>query len=553
MNRNHTTAILAILMLVSAALPRAATREQDHLLDDMPASVTTTISAPDYPALGERLGRLPFGDGEAPSAPFLGAARDALDPRLKDFFSEADISLERLDGLPTGPVALGLALADEGNPRLRGLLLVDVAESREAARSVLKDARRAADTLDWLEVESRELRGRTVDCFTVSGGRPEGPTPRRFYALLHSGTLAVAGGSEGRLMETYITLRRSGDADSVADSELYRRAMKYLEERGDVMFFSASDRSVGIGAPRARWLRRMGLQDVRSSARAIRFNEEGVHTRSVHLIPAPRRGLMKALSTGEAHPEPPAFVGEDPVFYGSLRFDAATLWSEALAALEELSAESARKVRKRVESGRLPFDLQKDVLDALGSNWQLYVPNPAVGSGMPRMVHAGLAVELKDVDGPRRALELWLQPGGGNRTYTKMTHAGATIYSVSQKVPLAMLPVSLPSPEEDGQSGSGQPMTAIRPSLVLLEDRAVLTSSRELARKIAERSSRQSSPLMDRRQVREMLSRLMPERDGLVVADARRVGRATWGYARKLARRHSSGEVRLPPFSEMQR
>ena len=55
MNRNHTTAILAILMLVSAALPRAATREQDHLLDDMPASVTTTISAPDYPALGERL------------------------------------------------------------------------------------------------------------------------------------------------------------------------------------------------------------------------------------------------------------------------------------------------------------------------------------------------------------------------------------------------------------------------------------------------------------------------------------------------------------------
>ena len=550
---SHNPGVLVSILMFALAVHCPGAAQSDRLPRRMPDSLPTLISVPDYPGLIRKLAESPLAaapDG-SPGRRLLDAARDALHPRLRAFFKAAGMTPERLAALKPGAAALGLRLAGDGNQHLRGLLLLDARESRREARSLLEDARRTAGSLEWLSVEERVLADRRVDCFTVSGGDAEGPVPGRFYALLDQGTLAVVGDTDDQFIKSYLRQYEPDSTKTLGGSELYRETTDYLDERGDVMVFTGRGGSNPDG-PRTRWLRRMGLMDVRGSARAIRLGEEGIHTRSVHLLPRPRRGLMKALTTGTSRPEPAGYVSGDPVFYGGLRFDPATLWTEVMSALEDFAPSTADSVRERVKSGILPVNLERDLLGALGSNWQLYVPKPAVGEGMPRMIHAALAVELDHPGEMRKALEAWLQPGSGDRGVTKIHHVGATIYSMDTEVPLGMLPVSMPSlqPEEDG--GGGRPMRAVRPSVSLLEDRVVLASSLELAKKVAEQSRRGASPLMERPAVQDMLSRLMPDRDGLLIADAREVGAGLWAYARGLVRRHSGGEVSLPPFSTMQ-
>ena len=138
------------------------------------------------------------------------------------------------------------------------------------------------------------------------------------------------------------------------------------------------------------------------------------------------------LSLYEMDLEPPAFVTADATQFSVFYFDPAVLWRELLAAVQRLNPMLHQMLLMQVRNPEAGFDIQADIIEALGSRWVTYQPAEGI-TGDPPLLNLAFTVDLRKPEALESAFQTILaQAGAGGPTTVE--HEGRTIYRFPQTI-----------------------------------------------------------------------------------------------------------------------
>jgi len=579
-------ALAGLALSLNAAL--AAVRPFDELV---PADAVFFMSLRNYPALAEKYRQTPFFRllKEPEVNGLLQAARDAISKKLDEATGVSGVEIRDVPKMLSGE----LALASDNMQWGRGgnlLMLIDVSKNRDLAQSLIEKAI-AFGEREGAEVTKEQFRGQQIyrlkakpGAVSLESGSRDAPESHglkeepgqsqevdpwegraiNVSVALGGEILAICAGTDGSLLEKHLILRAGGDVPSLADSELYPQTKDFLDMEADILTYGDYTQALkGTAEPPAErlpfftlsepWKNELGFRDFKAAASGVLLTEEGTYSRAAYLAPAPRRGIVRALVPGRARPAPPSFVDADAVFYCGFYLDVPCLWSEVMAIMQRQSPQGYEQLRQRLQDPDAPMNLEADVINALGSNWYIYVPKEPITANPPRMLNFALTAELNDSVAIEKAFQN-LIAAGGTQAMSTIDYMGKTIYSAPQAVPLTyIVPMLLfggmmPATPPQGQPGD---MVMFQPSFVFFEDKVVLAMSQAMAKACIRGDARAQSPLLDRLDVDRALQHLAKNPDGLMFFDLKIVGRWIWGLLDKVRRARPGASIPELPRYEM--
>lgn len=591
-------AVLAAGLLMLQGLLYAQTRPFEQLV---PEDVTSFASVRNYRALVEKLKNTPYyaltrePEVKALVEQITGKFRQQLELSGRSW----DIKLADVEGLLSGEIAMASVskveaqepgmMAPMAFPRMQTamLVLVDVGQNAPAAEQFIGRLLRIAEEEGVLkQTEEEEFRGHKIRRLTFDplaffwGGEklelahdltgdegleelpPELQERLRelkaagvgeaqnVYINLEGNVLAVETGGDRSLLERHLVLRDGGEMRALSQSVTYRRLTEMMDPDSDYITFQNLEpvweqwkQMIGQASPflpvnPVQVMEATGLLGLKAKVDSVRIEEDGILSESFVLAPAPRRGLLKAVvPAGRANVKPPAFVGQDVSLYCGAYFDVPTLWEEVKAAIKELSPQGYELMMQQINSPLVPFHVERDLIQTVGSHWFVYVPREFISPNPPREINALLAVELKD----SRKLEtrfqtLWAMAPLQAPDST-VEFMGKTIYQ-SPPVPLDRVP------------GFEVEMAPLRFSFVFADGKLIIATSTAMAKRAVRDSLRSESPLLQKAEFRATLLHMISRPESIYYMDLRAIGEAALKGVEKLMDL-SEAKVSLPSYETL--
>lgn len=530
--RNRRIRRLAVALWVAVAatvlasgVASAAPKAFDTLL---PADTSLFVSLADYPKTAEKFRSSPY--HEMVNEPEITAFVDQIvgliadeAAELKEAYEQVGITPSDIQELLAGEVCLALGELDIANKSLEVLLAVDVSGRRQKAQEMLDkllDAFEADMEATAVARTEESFQGKTIVRLSA---QDQGDDEAVFYMLDDEVLAAAAGGRT--MLEKFIASQTGSSVPSLAKAADYQRAKGRLGQNEDMTFYAniagllaqiPSTPAAQPGMPSMpgpkQWLDALGLMDVRSAAMTYTMVDNGSRSQGLVLVPAPRRGILKAFEPSSVDLDPPAFVAGDASMYSGVYFSASTLWREVMTALQTLSPQMHQMVQMQLASAQMGVNLENDVIFALGERWYVYQPAEAVTANPPVMMNRAFAVELAKpaaFKGAMQTMVAQLSQTPWGASMSTLEYEGATLYQFP--------PIS-PNPE----------MPGMEPTLALSEDMLIFAFNSALAKSIVSDSQRSSSPLLNNEDYRRASAEVLPAPHMVGFADARGSAKAQW-------------------------
>lgn len=512
-------------MALACAGPFAAAQSFERQL---PEDVILSLSLKDYPDFMARFKETPHYDL-------------LLEPEIEGFFSgmlemtpveDPDELISkvksiagRVDAMLSGEVAMALGellLSPYADPEVQFILLADVTEHRDRAERLIEELLDMVRT-DMPEAEitrsEESFRGTAIVQISVEGDEEE------LYYALDDETLAVCVGGRS-LLEKHIVLRQGGDVPSLADAPLYRQLQAFFGPNEDGLIFlniaALIDMLPAAGeAPPGQFgppvgprdiLDMTGLTDIEAFGISARLMEDGTRNQALLLVPAPRRGLLRAFVPQEADPTPVPFVDEKVALYSGLYFDIPTFWQEIMNLVGQVNPMAYQMLQFQLNNPQLGIDIENDLINAMGGRWVVYMPGEIVTPNPPPMLNLAMTVELVKPEAFERALQQILAGAAqGAEEPAQIEYMGRTIYQ---------FPIP-PFVAADSAVG-------VEPHLVVLDDKLVLAMNLSLAKRIIQDSQRGQSPLLANEEFARARRHVIEDPHGLTYVDNRLINKWRW-------------------------
>ena len=533
-------ALSAAAVLALAAGPALAAVEPFEKL--VPEGATVYISVKSVPQLLGKIRSSP--QYKLWSEPAMQPIKEELTGAFEEMRATVAKAIgtepEQLERVLAGQVSL--AILPRGDRDAHFLLLADVSGDPKAAEAMLQSLLKyTRDEQGGYAIKEETFRGHTIYCieplpqpepeqapatapavpgpwedeaapapagppdeewneeWPVEGFRPYRRTENPGFITLSGGILAVASSPDRSLIEKHLVLREGGDVASLSGGELYRRLSAHMGAQRDLTLFvdmtklSEEEEGGPLGPDLGAALRAMpGL------GCGVTLAEDGVAVDGLLLAPAPRSGFLRPFASQAGTVMPPAFVGKEAGILVGAHFDAFAMWEEITAAIQRESPDEYIQFQQGVRG--LKFDLENDVLKALGTRWFVYLPGPSGGEqdGMD----GALCADLRDSPAFSRALPLMLADLPEFMKVNTVDFMGVKIYTLTMSF----------GPEE-----AGEPSVC----LAVLPDKAVYASGLDLMKTIIKDDQREASPLLADAEFQRLLGRTMDNPDALLLLDGR--------------------------------
>ena len=570
-----------VLVMAMCAAASAQTRPFEQLV---PEDVNGFAVVRDCTAVAAKFKASPYAalleepEVKAFADQVLAAASEGLS-ELREFEETAGISLAAIASLPQGQFAwvtrqkMGASpMGPMAPPDMAVLILADVGAKSAEAAELLDRLMQVAAGHDDVEASEEEFNGhkilhvsfvpqpqdtgmteeelselnpelRKVMEEMAAEGSVAGPAFHA-YANLEGSIAAISFGMNRTLLEQHLALRDGSGGRPLADLDIFKRSMARVDPDGDYHAFQSFQpmidafeqmAAMGGGPDVAGILDALGISALKCQSASATLEQEGISSISFVLVPAPRKGILKALvPSGKVNVKPPRFVGGDAAIYVGGYLDAPTLWAEIKAALQSFSPDSYTMVNMMVNNPQAPVQIESEIINNLGGHWFLYVPAEAYDPAGPT-VNAIIAVELKDSAAVENALaKAFAMAAQGGPAVEKTTLMGSSVFR------LPPIPVGMYGPELP-------PM-----SLIFTDGKLVLATSDGMARQAVENTTTlKESPLLAKSEFKASLGHLVAPPEDIFYVDLRAAGK--WIYTLvQLARMQMSAFDPSSPVAGLQ-
>jgi len=568
---------LCVALFLSASIVFAQAKPFEELV---PEDCTHFLCVKNYRASMNKLKATPYDAllKEPEVKALIDQAVDAMSEGLAEMKTAVGYEPADIEKLLSGEIAL--AMIQQVQPgqmqggEIWGLLLADLGPHAQKAATMLDTTLKRATEDENVTVTKEEFRGHTIQRLSfakkmttamseeeINKLDPElqklvreaqarekqekGEAGESVYVSLEGSILAVAFGKDRSLLERHFVLRDGGDIKPLKRNEAYGAVMAQLGAQNDYTSFQSFERlwkafkesSAGGMTPfdAPRLVEEMGVFDLKAQGGALRIGQNGLSSQAFVLVPAPRKGVLKALvPTERVKVAPPAFVGRDAALYMGVYFDVPVFWAEMKEAIRKVAPDQAQGLDMMLNNPESPVQPERDLINSLGSHWYVYLPEelyvPAA-QGKPAEVNFVLAVELKDQpafhNGFQQVTSMFLPP---DKQMKRVPFMGVTIYETAE---------------------FGGPEFKMSLRFVFLHDTLLITSSEAMAKQCVQLSKKGRSALLSKPEFASTLRQLPRGYEGILYADQRHIGEWAYKLVGWALVRGNVADVKLPRWETL--
>ncbi len=542
-------ALLVLLFAAAAVAPAMVVAAPADFKEALPANTLLYAGMADYPGFVEKFKATPYHD--LFSEPEILSFIDHIVARagqgmaeLQEAYDRIGVTPADLDQMLAGQVGLALGELSVADKKVDLLAFADVTGRRENAQMVVDKLLAALqeqfDNETIVQTEDT-FRGHTIHRIAP----PDQEGDAALHYMLSDELLLVAIGGR-TMMEKMLVMQGDSSLPSLAASETFRRVMGPLGVQADTLFYAnlaelmeqipasapSAPGPMGMPQPDARQiLDVVGLLDVQAAAVTSAMLDDGVQSRGMVLLPAPRRGLLKAFVPDAVDLTPPPYVTKDASTFAVGYCNVQVLFQEILNAFQTLAPQMHQMLQMQLNNPQMPVNIQQDIIGTLGSRWIVYQPAEAITANPPRMNNRATIVELKNPDALKRAVQTLMAMAGPNITTAQ--HEGQTIY------------------QAPAQPAMSPDMPGTRQTFTFADNSLVIATNLALAKKIISDSRSGNSGFLNNPDYRRISDHALDGAQMLAYRDTRRSAKGQWEMAANMLAMTSG--LTLPSWETIQK
>lgn len=429
---------LALFFLLAG---RPAVAERPTAPNLLPYNTVVYLRINDFPSLGDDFQRTSLGRirNDVSVAPLVDRLYNEFINAFPQIEDELGVSVEDLLELPTGEVAISLAVTDTGRPMFA--FIADVGENVTTATTLLERAE--FEHINNAGDLSQELIGDTeVTLFANPGDDDD------VYSFIKEETVVLC---SSELMATHLISVWEGtatDADrTLADNRKFTDIMRNSTGADDyqpqISFFadpltlikSTTQNNFQAQAALAL-LPTLGVDGFKAVGGSIIVAPPGFDTMAhFHLsLGSPRRGVMNLLTFGEGDMTPEEWVSNDVMNYNTIYWDLEQSYAELTKIVDSIlgSGYFENMVEENVNTPA-EISLQDDVIAHFGG--RLTMIQQVVDAEKLNGNALGIGIKLKDTDKFAEFIDEFIAAKAP--FITKQSHNGVTYYQPPQGGPRA--------------------------------------------------------------------------------------------------------------------
>ena len=422
---------LVALLFTFLAVP-ALKAERPSAPKLLPYNTVVYLRVDDFPALGDDFLRTSFGNirNDASVAPLVDRLYNEFLNAFPQVEDELGVSVEELMDLPTGEVALSLAVTDTGRPMFA--FIADVGENVDTATTLLERAE--FEHINNAGDLSEELIGDTeVTLFANPGDDDD------VYSFIKEETVVLC---SSELMATHLISVWEGTATeadrTLADNrkftDIMRNSVGAEDFQPQISFFadpltlikSTTQDNFQAQAVLAL-LPTLGVDGFKAVGGSLIVGPPGFDTMAhFHLsLGSPRRGVFNLLTLGEGELNSEDWVSNEISNYGTMYWDLEAMYGELTKVVDSVLG-SGYFENLVEENVNLPvgINLQEDVIAHFGGRLTFVqqVVDPDVLNGQA----TGIGFKLKEPEQLADFLDTLIEEKAA--WMSKQSHNGVTYY-----------------------------------------------------------------------------------------------------------------------------
>ena len=453
----------------------------------LPYNTVVYLRVDDFPALGDDFLRTSFGNirNDASVAPLVDRLYNEFLNAFPQLEDELGVSVEELMDLPTGEVALSLAVTDTGRPMFA--FIADVGENVDTATTLLERAE--FEHINNAGDLSEELIGDTeVTLFANPGDDDD------VYSFIKEETVVLC---SSELMATHLISVWEGTATeadrTLADNrkftDIMRNSVGAEDFQPQISFFadpltlikSTTQDNFQAQAVLAL-LPTLGVDGFKAVGGSLIVGPPGFDTMAhFHLsLGSPRRGVFNLLTLGEGELNSEDWVSNEIANYGTMYWDLEAMYGELTKVVDSVLG-SGYFENLVEENVNLPvgINLQEDVIAHFGGRLTFVqqVVDPDVLNGQA----TGIGFKLKEPEQLADFLDTLIEEKAA--WMSKQSHNGVTYYQTPGGRPGGPggPPDSQPNPNQPNAQPTrpGPPVNFRRPTptFAIIGDTLLLSDS----------------------------------------------------------------------------
>jgi len=398
----------------------------------LPYNTVVYLRVDDFPALGDDFQRTSFGRirNDASVAPLVDRLYNEFINAFPQIEDELGVTVEDLLELPTGEVAISLAVTDTGRPMFA--FIADVGENVDTAKKLMERAE--FEHINNAGELSTELIGETeVTLFANPGDDDD------VYSFIKDETVVLC---SSELMATHLVSVWEGTATeadrTLADNRKFTDIMRNSTGTDDyqpqISFYadpltlikSTTQDNFQVQAAMAL-LPTLGVDGFKAVGGSIIVAPPGFDTMAhFHLsLGSPRRGVFNLLTFGEGDMTPEDWVSNEVMNYNTIYWDLEQSYTELTKIVDSILGAGyfENQVEENVNTP-VGINLQEDVIAHFGG--RLTMIQQLVDAEKLNGNSLGIGIKLKDSEVFAEFLDTLITEKAP--FITKKSHNGVTYY-----------------------------------------------------------------------------------------------------------------------------
>ncbi|MCH2370731.1 MAG: hypothetical protein MK324_09400 [Pirellulales bacterium] len=431
MNFKIKLPFVALLFFTFLAIPNVKA-ERPSAPKLLPYNTVVYLRVDDFPALGDDFLKTSFGKirNDASVSPLVDRLYNEFINAFPQVEDELGVSVEELMELPTGEVALSLAVTDTGRPMFA--FIADVGENVDTAITLLERAE--FEHINNAGDLSEELIGETeVTLFANPGDDDD------VYSFIKEETVVLC---SSELMATHLISVWEGTATeadrTLADNrkftDIMRNSVGAEDFQPQISFYAdpltlvKSTTQDNFQAQAAlALLPTLGVDGFKAVGGSLIVGPPGFDTMAhFHLsLGSPRRGVFNLLTLGEGELNSEDWVSNETANYGTMYWDLEEMYGELTKVVDSVLGsgyfENLVEENVNVPAG---INLQDDVIAQFGGRLTFVqqVVDPDVLNGQA----SGIGFKLKEPEKMADFLDTLIEEKAA--WMSKQSHTGVTYY-----------------------------------------------------------------------------------------------------------------------------
>lgn len=479
----------ALLFSIVGLQPVVAQRPTAPRL--LPYNTVVYLRVDDFPALGDDFLRTSLGRirNDASVAPLMDRLYNEFVNAFPQVEDELGVTVEDLLDLPTGEMAISLAVTDTGRPMFA--FIADVGDNVDTATALLERAE--FEHINNAGDLSQEMIGETeVTLFANPGDDDD------VYSFIKEETVVLC---SSELMATHLISVWEGTATeadrTLADNRKFTDIMRNSTGADDyqpqISFYAdpltliKSTTQDNFQAQAAlALLPTLGVDGFKAVGGSLIVGPPGFDTMAhLHLsLGSPRRGVFNLLTLGEGELGAEDWVSNDTSNYGTMYWDLEKMYGELTKVVDSVlgSGYFENLVEENVNTPA-GINLQEDVISHFGG--RLTFVQQIIDATALNGQSTGIGFKLKEPQELASFMETFIEEKAA--WMLKNSHNGVTYYQTPNRRPGGPPQVTqengqIQNPNQPPQGRPGPPVNLRRPTptFTIIGDTLLLSDSEEL-------------------------------------------------------------------------